>query len=286
MFKIYKITNIINNKIYIGYTSKTLEERFKNHCKKTSGCIYISRAIQKYGKNNFTIELLEESDNKDYIINERETYWINYFHSNDKDIGYNIGLGGIGGDNISNNSNKNEILQQISKSMKSLYEKEPLRKELIRERMKHFKHTEETKEKLSLAHKGEKKSEETKEKLSLIAKERFKNKENHPMYGKTHTEETKEKMKNSWNYDKIQTLESREKRRIAMTGKKISKWNEESKIKARHPKSEKGKENIRKELLRRKENAPELECPYCHKISKDYLNMKRWHFENCKHKKD
>ena len=54
---IYKITNKINKKIYIGQTTRSIEERWKGHCKPSmTARSLISRAIQKYGKENFIIE--------------------------------------------------------------------------------------------------------------------------------------------------------------------------------------------------------------------------------------
>ena len=69
---IYKITNNVNGKIYIGQAKNT-EERFKSHCKQCVTDCLIDYAINKYGKENFTVEILE-SQIEDY--NEREKYWI------------------------------------------------------------------------------------------------------------------------------------------------------------------------------------------------------------------
>ena len=89
--KIYKITNKINGKVYIGQTTKSLKERFQKHCWNTGKTdlyhfnMAIKKAIKKYGKNNFTIELIEEI-NKEYL-DEREVFWISYYDSYNK--GYN-----------------------------------------------------------------------------------------------------------------------------------------------------------------------------------------------------
>ena len=55
--KIYKITNLVNSKIYIGQTIRSLKERFRQHIYK-QGCTYLHNAILKYGKENFKIELM------------------------------------------------------------------------------------------------------------------------------------------------------------------------------------------------------------------------------------
>ncbi len=66
--KIYKITNKVNGKIYVGQTIKTLEERFQKHCWGTTEKdkyhlnMAIKKAIKKYGKENFIIELIEEAE--------------------------------------------------------------------------------------------------------------------------------------------------------------------------------------------------------------------------------
>ncbi len=89
---IYKITNKINNKIYIGQTSRTIEIRWKEHCGHLNNNMPICRAIKKYGKSNFLIEELEECPNNK--LDEREKYWIQYFDSFNKENGYNATFGG------------------------------------------------------------------------------------------------------------------------------------------------------------------------------------------------
>ena len=94
MAYIYKITNDINGKIYIGKTEQTIEIRFKEHCKdskrETEEKRPLYQAMNKYGVEHFHIELVEETDNPE----EREIYWIEYFGS--FKYGYNATLGGDG----------------------------------------------------------------------------------------------------------------------------------------------------------------------------------------------
>ena len=100
MAYIYKIINNINQKIYIGKTSSTIEKRFKEHCNdsKKERCEKrpLYDAMNKYGIENFTVEKVEEVEN-DEIASEREIYWINklrtYIGFNDCN-GYNATLGG------------------------------------------------------------------------------------------------------------------------------------------------------------------------------------------------
>ena len=94
MAYIYKITNNINNKIYIGKTVRTIQERFKEHCKDYQKENLEKRplysAMKKYGVENFSIELIEETNSPE----ERERYWIEYYGSFKN--GYNATFGGDG----------------------------------------------------------------------------------------------------------------------------------------------------------------------------------------------
>lgn len=93
---IYKITNKLNDKTYIGKTTKTVQERWKEHlrdCRKErceNRPLY--RAIKKYGIDAFTVETLEEVDLEN--LSEREFYWILYFNTYSN--GYNATTGGDG----------------------------------------------------------------------------------------------------------------------------------------------------------------------------------------------
>lgn len=75
---IYKITNTINDKVYIGKTTRTIEERWKEHLNSIKDKDFkIYRAFRKYGVKNFSIESIEECPND--IINKREIYWIDFY---------------------------------------------------------------------------------------------------------------------------------------------------------------------------------------------------------------
>jgi group I intron endonuclease len=93
--KIYKITNKINKKIYIGCTVKTLETRYYEHlyrCFKNDYKSKLYNSIKKYGEENFTIELIEECDVS--IIYEIEKKYIEKYDSFKN--GLNNTLGGEG----------------------------------------------------------------------------------------------------------------------------------------------------------------------------------------------
>lgn len=88
---IYKITNNINGKVYIGQSIR-IEERWADHLTANDDW-QIHQAIKKYGANNFTFEVIEECPQED--LDDREMYWISYYNSFKK--GYNMTLGGEGG---------------------------------------------------------------------------------------------------------------------------------------------------------------------------------------------
>lgn len=96
MAYIYKITNDINNKIYIGKTIYTVEKRWKEHCREYLRAHVQKRplyaAMQKYGLEHFHIEPIEQCANE--ILSEREKYWIEIYCS--FKCGYNATTGGDG----------------------------------------------------------------------------------------------------------------------------------------------------------------------------------------------
>lgn len=83
---IYKITNLINNHIYIGQ-SVDIKRRFREH--KGGGILVVDKAIKKYGVENFSFEVLEECDSS--RLDEREEYWIAFYDS--YRMGYNCTYG-------------------------------------------------------------------------------------------------------------------------------------------------------------------------------------------------
>ena len=96
MSYIYKITNKINQKVYVGKTEFSIQKRFKEHCEDAFRDRNEKRplyaAMRKYGIENFNIELLEECNQQNSIY--REIYWIKHYNSYYS--GYNATLGGDG----------------------------------------------------------------------------------------------------------------------------------------------------------------------------------------------
>ena len=100
MWTIYKITNTINGKSYIGQTCQKVEDRWNEHKRgKTSKNSPLKRAIEKYGWDNFTKEVIETIETLEEAL-DREIYWIDYYKTcvlvHGKDCGYNLSRGGEG----------------------------------------------------------------------------------------------------------------------------------------------------------------------------------------------
>lgn len=130
---IYRTTNLINNKKYIGQHKSSM---FDNNYYGSG--IYLKKALDKYGKDNFKIEILEECDSND-ILNIREIYWIDYFNAVEDKNYYNISKGG-------NVTNSGKILSEDTKYKISV----------VNKGNKYFlgkHHSSETRQKLSKSHK-------------------------------------------------------------------------------------------------------------------------------------
>jgi predicted GIY-YIG superfamily endonuclease len=89
---IYKITNLINNKVYIGQTIQTLEKRWSHHNKLDSNCYVLNRALKKYGKANFKIEKIAEASSREKL-NKLEALYIKNYNCLSPN-GYNLTTGG------------------------------------------------------------------------------------------------------------------------------------------------------------------------------------------------
>lgn len=150
---IYKITNNINGKIYIGLHKHNLNELDESYW--GSGKI-ITCAINKEGKENFSREILEWCYDRE-SLKQKEIYWIEKLDARNPNIGYNVAIGGDGG-NLGEAVNKH--LSDIRKG---------------ENHWNYGKHlSEETRKKISEAHKGIKHTDECKERMSHLKKEYYK----------------------------------------------------------------------------------------------------------------
>lgn len=151
---IYKITNKINGKIYVGYSSQTLEKRIKKyhqHIKQSNHQNRpIIRALKKYGFESFSWSIIDNAADKQEMC-DKEIFWIAFLESTVPSIGYNISTGGEGG-NVGRNFTK-EHCDKIGEAHKGMrHTKESLKK--ISNAAKNRIVSEETKKKMSESHKG------------------------------------------------------------------------------------------------------------------------------------
>ena len=94
-FDVYKATNKLNNKYYIGVTTQGVGARMKNHLYKAlSGSQYkFHKALAEVGLENFTVEVIDSTTDVEEAKN-LEKYWIEKLHANNSDYGYNSDCGG------------------------------------------------------------------------------------------------------------------------------------------------------------------------------------------------
>lgn len=100
---IYKITNLVNGKIYIGQTIN-FRKRKASHRKilnNTEYKSYIKNAFKKYGKENFKFDIIVQGNFNKELLNELETHYIHLYNSTNHKVGYNLTKGG------QHSSNKN-----------------------------------------------------------------------------------------------------------------------------------------------------------------------------------
>lgn len=184
IYSIYKITNLVNGKIYIGYTGQTVDERYREHLieSRRRPRLELHRAIKKYGIESFTVECVYQSLSKEHIL-DMETHFIKYYSSHCEDgHGYNMNYGGQGGNiktaaqrlelskkmKINNPSKNPETRKKISKGVLSAH-----RRGVYNSSEKYVKAFEANKQRFADNNPGKNKSPETLEKISLSQKERY-----------------------------------------------------------------------------------------------------------------
>lgn len=116
---IYKFTNLVNGKIYIGQTVKRFRDRLADHVwKMKNNPCYFHKALLKYGLVNFDIEIIEK-DIDPTQLNGLEIYWISYYDTTNRDKGYNLTKGGSGKNLFKNGKSYMHADSQLTKSKKS-----------------------------------------------------------------------------------------------------------------------------------------------------------------------
>lgn len=216
---IYKTTNLVNGKIYVGKKKGEFTNSYKGSGR------YLKNAFLKYGFDNFSVELIEYCEDLQ-IQNEREKYWIKYYRDMNTPM-YNISKGGDGGDTYYdlsesdrqirvakirqsshfNNLSKSDRLkawetrrlngtdvfssEQRLKMSQSHLGKKPSAENIAKrvQSRKGYKHSAETIEKIRQSNLGKKRSMETRKRISE-SKSKLCGELN-PFYGKHHAEHTK-----------------------------------------------------------------------------------------------
>ena len=218
---IYKVTNKINGKVYIGQ-SVDIGRRWRQHMTAEDD-IYFHKAIQKYGVENFEWEVIEKCKKSE--LDERESYWIEYYDSFNK--GYNCTRGGEGVGIGEDHPRWKGGISLDPEYNKKHYE---ANKEQAKQQMKEYYET--NKDKIKEKRKGKSKQyyEANKEKIKQQMKEHYEankekakeyreaNKEKAKEYGKEYyevnKEKRKEKMKEYYEVNKEKILESARQRYI------------------------------------------------------------------------
>ena len=146
---IYKTTNLINGKIYVGQKKGKFDPNYYG-----SGKI-LKQAVDKYGEDSFIVEVIERCKTWERL-QEREIYWIKKLKSRDRGVGYNITIGGQG---------CHIIYSELPEEEREYYHKIQ-----IETHPAGWHHTEETKKYLSKKAKGKPKSKKHKKSLSNYMK--------------------------------------------------------------------------------------------------------------------
>lgn len=192
MITIYKTINIDNDKAYVGQrTSKYLKDYYG------SGKL-IKQALNKYGKDRFQVNVIDVAQSADEA-DEKETLWIKEFDCL-APKGYNICPSGgtMRGFNHSEDTKQLIRMKLIGKKLTKEHRQNIANGINALENWHSVKDcrwtlSEETKRKHSVSLKGKPFTEEHRQNISRAAKKRFENKENHPMFGRKQSEESKRK---------------------------------------------------------------------------------------------
>jgi len=258
IYYIYKITNTVNNKIYIGFTGNYFR-RISEHRKLPANTKLrgLKAAIRKYGWDKFTTEIIFESTDKDYCKNIMEPFYIELYNSYEQ--GYNQTKGGDGGAGRVVTDEERRAASARYKGQKSI-NKGKTYKELY----------------------GEEKAKQKISKFKNTMREKWKNKNPKKQRRFPHKEE-----RLGLTFDEIygneRSKEIRAKQSAASIGENNHRYGK--------PGTMLGKKHTEESLAKmrvktgpHKKAREKLTCPHCGNVS-DSSNSKRWHFDKCKHKK-
>jgi len=121
---IYKITNVVNGKFYIG-SSKEIEKRWDDHKQYLRGGYHINPKLQHawdfYGEDKFVFDVIEEVQPDEKLLLEREQYHLDLWKPYHRTIGYNICETSFGGDTLKNHPRGKEIIQEWKDKYGELY---------------------------------------------------------------------------------------------------------------------------------------------------------------------
>ena len=204
---IYSATNKINGKRYIGQTIRTLKQRRQDHYYEAKGHRFDNhfyKALRKYNPEDFEWEIIGECDEKEEL-NRLEIYYISYYNAIEG--GYNQLIGGGSASGFKHSEKSKRKMSEFQKGIKCSEKAKLKISESAKKRYTNIENhpaygrklTEETKKKMSEAHKGRVFTEEQRENMSKAQKGRVISKETKAKISKAKkgipkSEETKRKM--------------------------------------------------------------------------------------------
>jgi len=240
---IYKTTNLISGKIYVGHHSSNIKNNSYLGSSET-----LKADIKSIGKENFSKYILEFCKYEE--LSNREKFWIEYLDA--INLGYNKHIKGTGQKvGFKHTEETIKKFKLIAKDRDISGKNNPMYGRIGSLNPMYGVHR--FGENAPMF--GKKRNAESKRNQRETMKGKY-NGENNPFYGKTHSEETKAKIRET------------KRKNFEAFGSKMKGV----------PKSEKAKESYRKAW----EKKEYLKCPYCGIESRSAANMKRYHFDNCK----